>query len=187
MSRNNILGTSWPPRGWEELCHVKNLQAQALVKDPVRASIIGIHYKIDPIPVYLKNNKRSYVYHLNISGWNYSIQNESHEYQILSFYFQECFNASLSKDNFISDIKTKSRPLFLNERSATRSLMAAIFMIKQIESGQVPDYNRILRLYKIHPSQRSLYELDYRREDSLNCGLATYCFENAMKNIEGEG
>lgn len=160
MSRISKLDTSWPPCGWERLSDIKKLEAQAIVKDPVLAKIVGLTYKIEPIPVYLKNNRRSYIYRLSIDGWKYSIQNKSHEYSILSFDIRARANKSLSRNNFISNIKTKSQPLILNRLSAERTYNAALFMMKQIESGQVLDYNRVLRLYKIHPTQRSLYELD---------------------------
>ncbi len=174
MSRHDKLGISWPPCGWDGLGFIKTLNAQAVAKDPMMATIVGLSYEIEPIPVYLKNHKKNYIYHLKIEGWKYSIQNESRGYSVLSFNFQERLNKFLPKNKFISDIRTKSRPFILNERSAQRAYMAAIFMIKQIESGQVPDYKRILRLYKIHPSQRSLYEIDYVREDSRNCGIMPF-------------
>jgi len=171
MSRNNNLGSSWPPRGWEQLGFVQKLSAQAIAKDPMLATIEGAYYRIEPIPVFSKDNSKAYLYRLEINGWKYSIQNESHEYKILSFMFHDKPNKTAPKEKYLSDIRTKSRPLLLNRRSASRTYMAATLMIKQILSNKVPDYERVLRLYKIHPTQRSLYELDYEREDSLNCGL----------------
>ncbi len=177
MSRHNELGNSWPPRGWDSLGFIKELNGQAIAKDPMKATITGLAYKIEPVPIYLKNNTKSYVYNLSINGWTYSIQNESHEYSVLSFNIHERLNESLSKDNFIFDIKTKSRPLLLNNRSAKRAYVAALFIMKQIVSGQVPDYNRILRLYKIHPSQRSLYEIDNTHEKPIDRELIPYCID----------
>lgn len=152
-----MLGIFWPPRGWKRLEFVKSLKAQAIVKDPMLAIITGLHYKIEAIPGYLSNGNKTYRYHFSINGWQYSIQNESHEYSILSFDFCERLDLLAPKDNFISNIKVKSRPILLTERTATRALTAAIFLIKQIKSKKVPDYNRVLRLYKIHPNQRNLY------------------------------
>ena len=171
MLRDNTLGTSWPPRGWESLEFVKNLSAQAIVKDPISATIEGAYYKIEPIPTFGKNSKQIDIYHLEINGWQYSIQNESHEYKILSFMFRGHCDQSITKERLISDIRTKSRPVLLTRRSANRSYIAATLMIKQILSGKVPDYERVLRLYKIHPTQRSLYEMDCLCHDPFNCGL----------------
>lgn len=183
MSGLNMLGISWPPKGWEQLGFITKLNAQVVVKDPMKATIIGVHYKIEPIPVYNKEKNRSYVFHISIDGWQYSILNESREYNILSFDLIERHDSTLTKDYFLSNIKTKSRPLLLSERSAHRIYMAALFMLKKIENGQVPDFNKILRLYKIHPSQRNLYEISYTREDSRNCGLATYCVEKTDEKL----
>ena len=157
MSNKTMQGIFWPPRGWRSLEFVKNLKAQAIAKDPMAATITGLHYKIEVIPGYLSNGDKTYRYHFSINGWQYSIQNESHEYSILSFDFCERLDLRASKDNFISNIKVKSRPILLTERNAARALTAAIFFIKQISSQKVPDYNRVLRLYKIHPNQRNLY------------------------------
>ena len=175
MSSNNTLGAFWPPRGWDRLSFLKKLSGQALHKDIVHATITGLYYKIDPVPVYLQNNKRSYVYRVNIEGWDYSIQNDSREYHVLSFDMSERFNKSLSKDYFISNIKTQSHSFALNQRSASRAYMAAVIMMRQIDNGQVPDYERILRLHKIHPSHRNLYVQEHHRENSLNCGLGALC------------
>ena len=63
----------------------------------------------------------------------------------------------------MSNIKVNARGLKANERSTQRSFMAALFIIRQIEKGQVPETGRVLRLYKIHPSQHSLYDLNEKR------------------------
>lgn len=181
MSNSHLLGKSpgnfWPPRGWEQLGLIKKLEGQAILKNPAHATITGLFFKIDPVPVYLKNNQRGHVYRISVDGWSYSIYNESHEFNIISFDLADRLTRHLSKENCVSNIKIKSRPLVLNKRSAGRSYMAALLLMKQIESGIVPDYDRVLRLYKIHPSQRSLYEQDIKRKTSLNCGLKPYCLE----------
>lgn len=177
MCKFKALGISWPPRGWEQLRTIQQTTAQAITKDPASARVAGLTYDVETLPVYQKNNKRAFVYAIQIDGWEYTINNESREFPILSFMLQERPDKSMSKHFHMSDIKTKSRPIGLTERSAHRSLMAALFMMKQIVCGQVPDADRVLRLYKIHPSQRSLYEIDNERHDSLYCGLPYICID----------
>lgn len=177
MCKFKALGISWPPRGWEQLATIEETQGQAIVKEPASARVAGLTYHIEPVPVYQKNNKRIFVYSLQIDGWEYNIHNESREYPVLSFMFQERSDKNAPKNFYISDIKTQARPVIVTERSAHRSMMAALFMIKQIAAAQVPDAERILRLYKIHPTQRSLYEIDNVRRDSLFCGLPYVCIE----------
>lgn len=175
MCKFKALGLSWPPRGWEALASIETTSGQAIIKDPASAVVAGLTYNIEPLPVYQKNNQRIFIYSLHIDGWEYTIQNESREYPILSFMFQERPDKNTPKNFYISDIKSQSRPVIVTERSAHRSMMAALFMMKQIASNQVPDAERILRLYKIHPTQRSLYEIDNARSDSLFCGLPYVC------------
>lgn len=171
MCRFKALGVSWPPRGWKQLGYIETSSGQAISKDPLSARVTGLVYNIEPSPVYRKNSTRIFVYSVRIDGWEYTIHNESREYPVLSFSLQERLDPDVPKDFYISDIRTKSRVIRITERSAHRSLMAALFMMKQINNAQVPDIERVLRLYKIHPSQRSLYEIDNVRHDSLYCGL----------------
>jgi hypothetical protein len=114
---------------------------------------------------------RTYSYVTDIKGWDYNIYNESREYHVLSFTFEDRYNADDPKHYYMSDIKSRGHSVSLTERSAHRAYMAAMFMMKQIGSGQVPDVERILKLYKIHPSQRLVYDIDSERHDSLFCGL----------------
>ena len=174
---NNVLNNAWPPRGWQQLGLIKKLQGQAILKDPIHATITGLTFKIDPVPVSSKNNQRNHVYCISIKGWSYSILNESREFDVMSFHLAERLTKGLSKGNFIANIKTKSRSMIRTNRSVERSYMAALFLMKQIEQGIVPDYDRVLRLYKIHPSQRSLYEQDSAYSTSMHCGLTPYLLE----------
>ncbi len=181
MSDKQKLEGFWPPRGWKQFGFIKKLSAQAIFKDPVLAVITGMNYKIETVPTYNNENSKRYVYRLSIKGWDYSIQNESREYNILSFDFQERVNKLNSKKYYISNIKIKSRPIRLTQHNAQRVCVAAIFLIKKIEAGQVADFKKILRLYKLYPSQtnafadRPMYPLD-----SKNCGLE-FCNESFVK------
>ena len=178
MCKFKALGVSWPPQGWEQLGHIQKSNGQAIVKDAASAMVTGLSYNIEPLPVYQKNNERIFVYAMQIDGWEYNIHNESREYPILSFMLQERLNRSAPKNLYISDIKTNSRPVYVTERSAHRVMIATLFIIKQINSGQVPDVERILRLYKIHPSQRSLYEINNDGPDIV-AGCAPFiCLED---------
>lgn len=172
MCKFKTLGVSWPPKGWKELELVDQSYGQAISKNPKSAVVTGMSYMIEPIPVIDPHNKRSYLYALRIEGWDYNIYNESFEYPILSFVFKE---RDVSADiivSSVSDLKTSAQKLPMTERSAHRIFMAALFMMKQIEKGSVPDFERVLRLYKIHPAQRNLYvERDYMPPHSQFCGL----------------
>ena len=170
MCKFKTLGVPWPPKGWEQLSIIKKTGAQTIHKDPVSAVVTGLSYTIDPCPHLLGPNHRRFSYQFSLMEWNYNIYNESGEYPVLSFTLWDRPEKG-PKHYYMSDIRTQARPLALTHRSAQRTYMAALFLMKQINSDIVPDTERLLRLYKIHPSQRSLYEIDNERQDSLFCGL----------------
>lgn len=171
MSQFKKLGAPWPPRGWKPLDVITDYKGQTLSKDPRTAKVTGISFLIEPTALQARDRHNVYAYKINIAGWEYNIQNESREFPILSFTIRDRIDHYLPKEYYIKDIKSKSRPIQVTERSALRAVSAAVFIIKQIMTDSIVDTNRVLRLYKIHPSQRSLYEIDNVRTDSLHCGL----------------
>ena len=160
MSRNEFLDSSWPVTGFDKLGTRKQFAGQASEKDAVTSSIKGLSYLVRP------HGRDKNSYDVTIKGWRYSVRNETIEFPILSFSCLNPFESKKSKQFVLQDIKVNARPLIINERSSQRSLMAAIFIMRHIEKGQVPDTNRILRLYKVHPSQHSLYEMSERPQNA---------------------
>ncbi|MEM6811397.1 MAG: hypothetical protein AAF549_02910 [Pseudomonadota bacterium] len=156
MSEYNQSGSDWPPKGWRELGIIKKLSEQAIFKDPYSAKVIGLSYKIEPAPV-IKNNIRYNLYNIQIDGWEYTINNESREFPVLSFLLAEKEGEGIVCDSMISKIKTHSRSVINTKNSGQRALNAALYFIEEINNGSVPDFDQVLKLYKIHPSQRRLY------------------------------
>lgn len=171
MCKFEDLGVSWPPKGWRQLNNIDQTFGQAIHKNPQTALVTGLSYVVEPIPSKNCKGQRKYIYKVDIRGWDYNIYNESCEYHVLSFTFKDRHNLKDPKHYYMADIRTRGQSLALNERSAHRTYMAAMFMMKQISAGQVSDVERILRLYKIHPTQSHLYEVNAERHDSLFCGL----------------
>lgn len=163
MCKFKELGVSWPPAGWDKLAFIKTTNGQAIAKDLTSAKVVGLSYSIEPLPIYQENTGRGTLYALQIDGWEYNIHNESREYPVLSLMLRERNKHNISRNNYISDIRTNAQLIRRTPRSTHRSLMAALFIIKQIKNNQVPDTDRILRLYKIHPSQRDLYSGEHEK------------------------
>jgi hypothetical protein len=107
-----------------------------------------------------KNDTKLFRHDIRIDGWEYSILNESTEYPVLSFSLLDKFDMSLPRECFITDIRSYATGIPHTRRSAARAVSAALFFIKQINRGQVPDINRVLRIYKLHPTQAFLYRGD---------------------------
>lgn len=167
MGRFESMNTSWPPAGWNQFASVETSTGQALAKDIAKARIYGLQYSIQSVPLF-KNNEKIFRHDIQINGWEYSILNESIEYPVISFALMDRFDVSLSKECFVTDIRSYTSLIPHTRRSANRAVSAALFLIKQIVNGQVPDVNRVLRIYKLHPNQAFLY----RNDRQLNLELS---------------
>ena len=146
----------WPPRGWRQFEAVTQSNGQAVTKDIQTARIFGLSYAIECEPIYHLES-RFHQHSVHIEGWEYSIQNESSEYPVLSFQFSDRYDLKKPKEFYIDDIKALAKPIRKEARSARRCIMAGLFFIKQIQAGQVPDVDRVLHMYRLHPNT-SLYE-----------------------------
>ncbi len=169
----------WPPRGWVQLDKIKRLSAHILVKDPVFGRISGLSYKIEPTPVISKKNKNKFLYHFQIDGWEYDINNASREFPILSFDVKEKIKDH--KNRFLLlNIKSNGRPLKTTQITSHRVLSAALHLIREIDKGNAPDIRNTLLLYKVHPSQKELYS-DRKDKDALS-GMIKNLFKGADNN-----
>lgn len=171
----NIL---WPPKGWNQFSVIKSCAGQAIGKDIGKARIYGLHYSIESSPV-LKDNRKIFNHHIVLTGWEYSILNESIEYPVLSFSLMDRFAPDLPIEHFLSDIRTYDSLIPTTKRSGARALRAALFLMKQVADGMVPDVNRVLRTYKLHPTQAFLY-----RGDSSQMVNLGHAFERGQRPIK---
>jgi hypothetical protein len=118
-----------------------------------------------------------------IDGWEYSILNESTEYPVLSFSLLDKFDAGLPRECFITDLRCYDTPIPHTRRSANRAVSAALFMLRQIASGQVPDVNRLLRIYRLHPSQTFMYRNDRALDTDLRRAFADGIATREQKSL----
>lgn len=163
LENSNVL---WPPVGWSQFAAVQSTNGQSLAKDIAKARIFGLQYQIQSMPLF-RNETRFFRHDIMIDGWEYSILNESTEYPVLSFSLLDKFDAGLPRECFITDIRSYDTDVPHTRRSANRAVSAALFLIRQITAGQVPDVNRVLRIYKLHPNQAFLYRNDRVLEPDL--------------------
>ena len=179
MGRFEDLNIVWPPVGWTQFAAVKSSSGQSVAKDIARARIFGLQYRIDSMPLF-RDNKKLFRHDVHIDGWEYSILNESTEYPVLSFSLLDRFDLLLPRECFVTGIKTYAAHIPHTRRSASRAVSAALFFIRQISSGSVPDINRALRIYKLHPNQAFLYRNDRMLEPDLK-----QAFESGLDGMKG--
>ncbi len=179
MSLLDKSEVEWPPRGWIQLDKIKKLSAHILVKDPVFGRISGLSYKIQSTPVISKKKKNKFLYHFQIDGWEYDINNTSREFPILSFDVKEKIHEQ--KNCFLLlNIRSSGRPLKTTQIISHRVLSAALHFIREIDNGNAPDFRNTLLLYKVHPSQKELYS--HREDDKALSGIIRNFFNNADNN-----
>ena len=146
MCKFKAMGVPWPPRGWDHFKTIYQTHGQSIHKDPQNARIAGLHYDIQPMPKASDDpDDLNYFYALSIRAWEYTISNESKEYPVLSFQLQERRSAEHATSLSLSQLKVKCQSVKVTEPIADRTLMAALFFIRQIQNDRVPDWERILR------------------------------------------
>ncbi|PZO82276.1 MAG: hypothetical protein DI626_10240 [Micavibrio aeruginosavorus] len=159
MGKTKLTDIIWPPAGWPQFASVKLPSGQSVAKNVGGSRIFGLQYTIDSVPLF-QGDTRYFRHNIRIDGWEYSILNESIEYPVLSFSIMDRFDPSLPLECFVSEIRSYDSHIPHTRRSASRAVSAALFMIRQISEGNVPDVNRVLRIYKLHPNQSILYRND---------------------------
>lgn len=147
-------GNAWPPRGWQQLGSITQSHGQALAKDIRTAKIFGLGFRIDSDPLY-QMEARFYRHKIQIDGWQYSILNESSEYPILSLVITDRHDIRQPRESFVSDIRIMGKPVDCRPVLVRRAIMAVQLLIKQIQMGQVPDHERVLSIYHLHPRRPS--------------------------------
>jgi len=180
-------GVPWPPRGWPHFNAIKKLTGQAMSKDPKTAQIKGLNYTIEPTVVYSENNKKTISYHFRIFGWFYSIRNDSYEFPILEFDLLPRDDALNGKAPFISNVRVKGTQIalgaHLDESKAHRIIMVSLFLLKQISSGNVPDFDQALSLYRLNGAGKKRVIIRSRLFSSFEKAYNDKRPDNALKNI----
>lgn len=166
MGRLESINILWPPAGWSQLAAIQSSSGQSVAKDIAKARIFGLQYSIESMPLF-KNETKIFRHDIKIEGWEYSILNESIEYPVISFSLMDRFDIALPRECFITDIRSYDAHIPHTSRSANRAVSASLFLMKQIANGSVPDVNRVLRIYKLHPNQAFLYRNDRALDPDL--------------------
>lgn len=148
MKTKETGGFFWPPRGWKQLGNISKPEGQALAKDIRTARIHGLSYRIGTAAVH-DGAQTVHRYAMTIEAWEYSILNESYEYPILSFDLMDRLDLLTPREHYVTDIKVMARPVQASRLASRRAVTAAIFLIRQIELGIVPDVERVLGIYRL--------------------------------------
>lgn len=152
MRKTLVKEGVWPPTGWTSLGGIQKLSGQSLVKDMHTARVRGLVYRIASDPIQSIDDP-FYIHRVRVDGWEYTIQNDSSEYPILSFSVMDRFDQNIPEEYYISSIRSMSCPVEQTEKTVQRTINLFRFLVRQIDGGTVPDIDRIMRMYRLHPLQ----------------------------------
>ena len=134
----------WPSRGWqvfEGLEHAEKSATQANAKD---SSINGLSYSLH----HCHEGPLEKIF-LRVDSWTYDKYGETTDLPVMEIIFDATRFATPGKA--LESIKVMARSIPLSEKVASRAINAALFLINQINAEQVPDFERVLDLHRIHP------------------------------------
>jgi len=135
----------WLSRGWVMFEGIEHSEKSATQPNAKDSSIDGLSYRLH----HCHENGREKIF-LRIDSWCYDKFGETTDLPVLETVFDAAQFKTPAKA--LESIKVMARPIRLSERVASRAVNAALFLINQINAGQVPDFERVLELHRIHPA-----------------------------------
>lgn len=135
----------WPSRGWLAFEGVEKAEQSATRANSKDSSIDGLSYCFH----HCHENDQEKIF-LRLDSWCYDKYGEVTDLPVMECIFDA--NNFNNPEKSLESLKVMARPLCLTERVASRAINAALFLINQINTQQVPDFERVLELHRIHPN-----------------------------------
>ncbi len=126
---------------------VPEASGSALYRHPGEGRLFGLSYDVRP------DDKDIYWYRLRIEAWTYGVQDDALVLPVMSFVFQPDGGGGPLHCR-VGDLKIMSRPMADDTHTGARALSVALFFINQINAGQVPNCEKILKLHGLYPSAK---------------------------------
>ena len=134
----------WPSRGWVALEGVEKAEHSATRANAKDSSIDGLSYSVH----HCHENEQEKIF-LRLDSWCYDKNGETTDLPVMECIFDaKNFN---NPTKALESLKVMARPVLLTEKVASRAINAALFLINQINTELVPDFERVLELHRIHP------------------------------------
>lgn len=138
----------WAQRGWDVFKDLHRAENSATRTNPKDSSILGLSYSLHHCHEGAGDEACEKLM-LRIDSWTYDKLGETTDLPIMEVVFDAKQFTSPAKS--IESLKIMARPAKDTEKVASRAVSAALFFINQINAGQVPDFERVLELHRIHP------------------------------------
>lgn len=148
---------AWPPENLPGFSAVPATSGSATRRNPRDSLLYGLSYAIKPVP-RKGGGVQDGFYALRIEAWTYGVQNESMSVPVMDFTFSPaCEKGAVAS---VGELKILARAVEDDGFSGARAMSVALFFINQINAGQVPDYERILKLHALYPQKGGLLGAD---------------------------
>lgn len=134
----------WQARGWAVLDGVNAAENAATRPNPTDSSILGLSYCLQNC-----HESGSEKIMLRIDSWRHDKLGDTTDLPVMEIIFDATQFQTPARA--LESLKLMARPVKFTEKVASRTVSAALFLINQINAGQVPDFERVLELHRIHP------------------------------------
>ena len=134
----------WSRRGWNGFDGLDRAEHSATRTNARDSSIDGLSYSIHQC----QEGEREKIF-VRIDSWCYDKSGAATDLPVLEIVFDASRFSAPAKA--AESVKVMARPIPLSEKVASRAVNAALFLINQIRAEQVPDFERVLELHRIHP------------------------------------
>lgn len=138
----------WQNRGWSIFSGIEKAENTATRANATDASIDGLSYTLHSCQEKSAAGVCEKIF-IRIDSWRYDRNGETTDLPVMAI----VMSAALPQNpaQALESLKVMARPLHLTEKVASRAINAALFLINQINAGQVPDFERVLELHRLHP------------------------------------
>ena len=158
----------WQKRGWDAFAGLEQSEQSATRGNPRDSSIQGLSYTIQNCHERCANDDSlTEKIFVRIDSWTYDRGGDTTDLPVMEMIFDA--NRFSNPERALESLKIMARPLCLTERVAMRAVNTALFLINQIKAEQVPDFERVLELHRLHPELSSEGRAAKRAEDLDGC------------------
>ncbi len=138
----------WQARGWNVFAGIDRAEKTATCPNPKDGSIDGLAYALHSCQEGDGPVAREKIL-VRIDSWRFTHGGDTTDLPVMEFVFDAAQMTTPAQA--LESLKIMARPFPLTEKVAMRAVNGALFLINQINAGQVPDFERVLELHRIHP------------------------------------
>ena len=146
---------NWPVAGWTLFEFLQKPESAATRRDSAESTILGLGYSIHNCHAVHGNGAPcdgADTVLLRIDSWHYDLMGQVTDLPVMEIVF-DARRFSVPARSVVS-LKIMARPIKITEKISSRAVNAALFFLHQIQADQVPDFERILELHRLHPDLR---------------------------------